>query len=295
MNEVPVYVLTMLSVIKRWVLHTKRGKAFAIYFLLLVNGFVPLLVTTLFAITFVVYLAWELRDTRKRKICEEYIDMGPIKADYTMAEYHETMTQIGQVSELTASQFSILSHAGFGGLPFVPNSILDVGCGAGWLSYKLQDRYPDCDITGIEINDEAIKFAAKQAHKNKKTPTFRLIEHPDLREPDKSVDVITCSLVVHHIPTEEDIIELLRRCGKVARKAIIISDLERNGLSTIMFRHVMAPLFNNKITKHDGELSVRRSFTETEYKSFLTKAGYKPNQYTINWRPVNWFIITILL
>jgi 2-polyprenyl-3-methyl-5-hydroxy-6-metoxy-1,4-benzoquinol methylase len=221
--------------------------------------------------------------------------MGPEKAGYTLDEYRENMTQIGEVSSLTASRFSVLSHAGFGGLPFTPESILDVGCGAGWLSFELQDKYRNADITGIEINEEAINFANKRSYKNRKSPTFRLIHHPDLREPEKSVDVVTCSLVTHHIPTDDDIVEFLRRCGKVARKAIVVSDLERNAMSAIMYRMILASLFDNKLTKHDGEMSIRRSFVQKEWEKYLEKAGYKPSQYTINWRPVNWFIITILL
>ncbi|KAL0486155.1 3 TM domain-containing transmembrane protein [Acrasis kona] len=292
--EVPTYALHLITLLYTFIKATLIGKILVLFFVLSVNGFVATHLIALPIIAFLSWIVYEAQSTKKRKIAEEYIDMGPINAGYTLAEYTENMTQIGIISELLGSKFSVLSHAGFSSLSVKPKSILDVGCGAGWLSYALQEKYPDCEITGTEINPDAIHFAKSRCNKNlSKSPNFRLLEHVDLREPDKSYDVVTCSLVTHHIPTDEDIIEFLRRCGKVARSAVIISDLERSAISVVAYQTIIASMFNNRLTKHDGELSIRRSFTEEEWRYYLKKAGYRNDQYVIRWRPVNWFVITI--
>jgi 2-polyprenyl-3-methyl-5-hydroxy-6-metoxy-1,4-benzoquinol methylase len=217
-------------------------------------------------------------------------------------EYHENLYQIGIISNLTAADFASLSSVGF--QRFVndcecePESILDVGCGAGWLAIALAGRFRACKITGIEISEEAIHYAKMQQQtildaKIHQNILFRKVDHVDLREPDNSVDIVTCSLVTHHIPTDEDIVTFLKRAGQVAKKAVIINDLERDPIAIFAYQIFIKPLFSNRLTRHDGLLSIRRSFSKFEWHSYLLQAGYSENQFRINWCPISRFIIYI--
>ena len=44
---------------------------------------------------------------------------------------------------------------------FVPNQILDVGCGLGFTTRELKRVFPSAQVTGIDISTDAIFFAQK--------------------------------------------------------------------------------------------------------------------------------------
>lgn len=211
-------------------------------------------------------------------------------------------------------------------------SILDVGCGNGTLCIQLYEWWMRChsgsrrsgqrrqynrlSITGVDMSHTAIHLANEQLclyatttkEKRKKNDdddesddnndiksvvSFKRTEQAQLNEPPKSYDIVTCSLMTHHIPTDDDIVDFLRRAGQVARKAIVINDLERDALAVLAYRYIITPMFENRLTRHDGLMSIQRSFTEREWHRYLTAAGYNEKQFRINWCPVSRFIIYI--
>lgn len=174
-----------------------------------------------------------------------------------------------------------------------PESILDFGCGGGWFTLTLALKYPKAKITGIDCSKDAIDFAQSRLKESKLTNVkFQLSQFVDLREADNSYDVVTCSLVCHHIPTQEEIIAFLKKAARVARKAVIINDLERDTGAILAFRWLLCPaLFTNRLTRNDGELSVRRAFTHNEWRDYLERAGLE--KFEIFSRPFSRFIIFV--
>jgi len=45
-------------------------------------------------------------------------------------------------------------------------SVLDVGCGYGPISLFIKARYPHLDITAVDINERALKYASRNADRN---------------------------------------------------------------------------------------------------------------------------------
>jgi 2-polyprenyl-3-methyl-5-hydroxy-6-metoxy-1,4-benzoquinol methylase len=80
---------------------------------------------------------------------------------------------------------------------------------------------------------------------------------------DRSVDVVTCSQLLHHFEDAE-IPVILRELDRVAREWVVISDLRRSWLAACGFWLVSWPLGFHRVTRHDGTLSVLRGFTADE-------------------------------
>ncbi len=80
---------------------------------------------------------------------------------------------------------------------------------------------------------------------------------------DASVDVVTCSQVLHHFEDAE-IPMILRELSRVARRAVIVSDLRRSWLAAAGFWLVSWPLRFHSVSRHDGVTSVLRGFTGAE-------------------------------
>jgi SAM-dependent methyltransferase len=88
---------------------------------------------------------------------------------------------------------------------------------------------------------------------------------------DASVDVVTCSQVLHHFEDAE-IPAVLRELQRVARRAVIVSDLRRSWIAAAGFWLVSWPLGFHPVTRHDGVVSVLRGFTPRELALHVSRA-----------------------
>lgn len=87
----------------------------------------------------------------------------------------------------------------------------------------------------------------------------------------RSVDVVTCALALHHF-APDDAVALLRELGRVARRALIVADLERGRLAYLGARLLALPL-RNRMTRHDAPVSVLRAYTAPELRRLAAAAG----------------------
>jgi ubiquinone/menaquinone biosynthesis C-methylase UbiE len=89
---------------------------------------------------------------------------------------------------------------------------------------------------------------------------------------DRAFDFVFCSLFLHHF-ADEQAVALLREMHRVARRALLLCDLERHVLSWC-FLPASRPLFGwHWITMHDGPISVRAAFTVEELAKLAARAG----------------------
>lgn len=220
---------------------------------------------------------------------KEYIDLGP--EFYTSQEYRDCLKKLGSVGRLLGGNLATLSA--FKELKHEPTSILDVGCGGGDFTRLLAKKFPHAEVVGIDYSKAAIEYA-KEMPQNANFPnlTFKVPETLELNAPLKSFDVVTATLVCHHM-TNQELVEFLVRAANVARKAIILNDLHRNSLAYFSYFILNPILFRNRLISHDGLISIKRSFIKSDWISYLHEAGLKEYQYTIKWKfPFRW-IITI--
>lgn len=92
---------------------------------------------------------------------------------------------------------------------------------------------------------------------------------------DRSFDLVTCSLLLHHLDPA-GAVELLREMWRVARRGIVVNDLVRNRLALLGAWLVCYLWSRNPLTRHDGPLSVRRSYTLDEILCLAGRAGVAP-------------------
>jgi 2-polyprenyl-3-methyl-5-hydroxy-6-metoxy-1,4-benzoquinol methylase len=88
---------------------------------------------------------------------------------------------------------------------------------------------------------------------------------------DSSVDVVTCSQLLHHFEDAE-IPHVLRELHRVARRSVVVSDLRRSWLAACGFWVVTWPLGFHPVTRHDGFVSVLRGFTADELAGHVLDA-----------------------
>lgn len=106
-----------------------------------------------------------------------------------------------------------------------------------------------------------------------------------------SVDVITCSQVLHHFEGQ-DAEQLLRECHRVARTAVIIGDLRRSWLAVGGFWLSSFLLGFHPVSRHDGVVSIKRGYTTTELNTLIEQAtGSRPTvSRALGWRvTATWF------
>lgn len=99
-------------------------------------------------------------------------------------------------------------------IPANAHTVLDVGCGNGWIDRLVHEARPDLTITGVDVlkrPDAVIPVQQFDGHQ--------------LPADDRSCDIVTFVDVLHH--TADPMI-LLREAVRVAKMAIIIKDHTRN-------------------------------------------------------------------
>lgn len=87
----------------------------------------------------------------------------------------------------------------------------------------------------------------------------------------RSVDIVTCSQVLHHFD-EAGARALLREMHRVARRRVIVSDLRRSRLAAAGLWLVSRPMGFHPVSRADGILSILKGFRATELRTLVREA-----------------------
>jgi len=170
-------------------------------------------------------------------------------------------------------------------------TLLDVGTGAGDVPRDAQRAARRHGITLRTIGlDSELVLARKASAQVSHAMCGSGLELPLA---DRSVDVAMCSQTLHHF-RDVAAMALLREMNRVARVAVVVSDLRRSWLAVSGFWLSSFPLGFHSVTRHDGVLSVMRGFTQQEMADTVFDAvGVRPvvrrrlgYRLTTSWKPV---------
>jgi SAM-dependent methyltransferase len=151
--------------------------------------------------------------------------------------------------------------------------ILDVGFGDGDMLRRIArwagKRRVVVELVGVDLNPRS--EAAARAHTPLDLPIRYLTgDYGDLAS--EQWDCVISSLVAHHMSSDQ-LVVFLRWMEAHARVGWLVNDLHRHRLA-----HVGWPLLAglarwHPIVRHDGHLSIARSYRAPEWSPLLAEAG----------------------
>jgi SAM-dependent methyltransferase len=150
--------------------------------------------------------------------------------------------------------------------------VLDVGYGHGDMLRRIdlwaKKRGITAALTGIDLNPKSadVARAASAGH----DIDFLTGDYASLA--GKGFDVILSSLVAHHM-THTQLIQFLRFMDKEAVRGWFVNDLHRHGFAWTGYPLLGAIMGWHPIVRHDGRLSIARSYRPSEWPALLTEAG----------------------
>lgn len=203
----------------------------------------------------------------------ERIDQG----DYTPDEYARFLREIrfinqrlGDRSALEATLLANIERLGLNEF-----SVLDVGAGTGELLGVIAEfartRGRKAHLVGLDLNDLSInEVAAEGTRFDEIVPVQG--NALDLPFADDAFDYAICSLFTHHL-TDEQIPIALREMYRVARRGIVVIDLERSARAWFLYQLFCLAYRISPLVRQDGSLSIRKGFTSNEMLGFGNAAN----------------------
>lgn len=98
-----------------------------------------------------------------------------------------------------------------------PRTLLDAGCGEGFVAAYLKERHPAWQITGCDASAPAIRYAREHAGA---AADFQTADLYDLPYADGAFDTVLCSEVLEHLAHPAQAAAELRR---VARRFVVVT------------------------------------------------------------------------
>lgn len=221
----------------------------------------------------------------------ELMDLGP--QHYSQSEYEDCLYKLNRVGTFLGGDRA--SFHAFDRLSSLPRSILDIGCGGGLFTLKLAQRYPQAKVIGTDISAEAIVFAQNQLLSQRNPLSnveFIQQESPHIPDLPLKIDVITATLVCHHL-SDDDLVIFLKDAYQKSHQAIIINDLHRHPFAYYSFLTIAPFIFRNRLVLNDGPLSTLRAFKREDWIAYLKAANIPLNRCTITWHWAFRWIICI--
>ncbi len=204
-----------------------------------------------------------------RATAEELMDGDDLPTDV----YASVVGDLARVNRVTMAARPTLRFLAAATVPGGRYRLLDVGYGDGDMLRRIarwgERRGVTFDLTGIDLNPRSEQAA--RAH----TPAavaidWRTGDYADLA--GACWDFVISSLVAHHM-THAQLVAFLRFMQGEARVGWLVNDLHRHGFAYRGWP-LLARLFSwHPIVRHDGRLSIARSYRPAEWAPLLAEAG----------------------
>lgn len=160
----------------------------------------------------------------------------------------------------------------FRGSPGARWTLLDVGTGSGDIPVALRRAAAAHGVTLTLLGLERIPAAAGAARAAGLAAV--LADGGALPFPDRSVDIVIASQVLHHCPADVAA-RWIAGFDRVARRAVVLADLRRSHAAMAGLWLASLALGFHAVTRHDAVLSLRRGYTVAEFADLIERAGVR--------------------
>jgi 2-polyprenyl-3-methyl-5-hydroxy-6-metoxy-1,4-benzoquinol methylase len=151
-------------------------------------------------------------------------------------------------------------------------TVLDVGAASGDMGCAIRERYARARVTSLDY---------KTGHLRRAQDPRVAADAFQMPFAASSFDVVHCSLFLHHFE-DDRVVQLLRAFGHIARRYVVVGDLERHVLA-YYFLPATRWLFHwDPITLHDGPISVEAAFKAAELRNLAVAAGLRVVMVTVH-------------
>ena len=212
----------------------------------------------------------------RRWEAEELLD----QAGHDPAELTANLRDIRTVNRLAGGVATVLRH-----LPGLvsqiphgrPVEILDLatGCGdiplslAAWAERQSRPLH-------LAVTDRSPEILAEARRTLAGVPgvTFTVCDARAVPFPERSFDIVLCSLSLHHFAPGEAV-QVLREMDRLSRIGFILNDIRRCLSGFVAAWAASRVATRNRLTRHDMPLSVLRAYTPDELRALLRQAGIR--------------------
>ena len=157
----------------------------------------------------------------------------------------------------------------------IKDSILDLGCGPGNISFQVAKRFPDCHVIAIDGSTEMIRLANERRLRERLQDQISFIKGiiPDTIIPQTHYSAIVSNSLLHHLQHPDVLWSTVKQHASPNTKVLIIDlfrpQSEKDALSIVKRYSGDEP----EILQHDFYHSLLAAFTTEEIELQLVCAG----------------------
>jgi ubiquinone/menaquinone biosynthesis C-methylase UbiE len=166
-----------------------------------------------------------------------------------------------------------------------PITVLDVGTGAGDIPRALvrwaRGEGRRIRVFALDRDADTLKIAAQVV---RAYPEITFLRGDALSLPIRpgSVDLTISAMTLHHLEPEAGV-RYLAEMDATARVGMIVNDLVRSRVAHAVVWLITRFITRSAISRHDGPLSVRRSYTPHEVSGMCERAGVRDASVVHHW------------
>ena len=164
-------------------------------------------------------------------------------------------------------------------------TVLDVGTGAGDIPCALvrwaRRQGRRIRIFALDRDPATLRIAAELV---RDYPEITFLRGDALSLPirTESVDLTISAMTLHHLEPDAGV-EYLAEMDRAARLGFVVNDLVRSRLAHWVVWLITRFITRGAIARHDGPLSIRRSYTPGEVTELCQKAGLLDADVVHHW------------
>jgi SAM-dependent methyltransferase len=158
----------------------------------------------------------------------------------------------------------------------VPLHIVDVGCGGGDMLRRIETwsraRGLAVQLTGIDLNPHAARAAREFTFPGS---SIEWVSGDAFSyQPSTPISIVISSLFTHHL-ADAEIVNFLAWMERVAQRGWFINDLHRKRMPYYGFKALAWLMRWHRFVRHDGPVSIRRSFLREDWECYCAAAGLR--------------------